>query len=64
MTCVDLTDDQVAVLAAIATHQGVPEHLEPVLDELRCWGWVMPNTLELTGTGQRHVKHPGRGVLG
>ena len=64
LTCVDLTDDQMAVLAAIGTHQCVPEYLEPVLDELRRWGWVMPNTLELTGTGRRHVENARSGLLG
>ena len=52
------------MLAANATHPTVPEHLEPMLDELRRWGWAMPTTLELTGTGRRHVENARPGLLG
>ncbi|MGA9596419.1 MAG: hypothetical protein WBV06_09700 [Acidimicrobiia bacterium] len=64
MSCIDLNDDQGGLLAVIATKQAVPEHMVPLVDDLRRREWMMPNTLELTGTRRRHVENAGPGLLG
>lgn len=49
MSCVDLSDQHRAVLAALASRQPVPEAMEDVLAELVSWGWVMPSGVVLMG---------------
>jgi len=64
MSCTPLTSDQAAVLDLLAHRRPVPEDLTGTVEELRRWGWVMPATDELTGTGWAHAGGVGRGVLG
>ena len=64
MSCTPLTVDQATVLDLLAHRRPVPEHLTETVEELRCWGWVMPGADELTGTGWAHAGGVGRGMLG
>jgi hypothetical protein len=65
MPCVEPSADQRRVLALLARGEPVPNDLAEVVEELRAWGWVMPHTDELTGTGWSHAGVARkRGLLG
>ncbi|HEY5684133.1 MAG TPA: hypothetical protein VIY70_02055 [Acidimicrobiia bacterium] len=49
MSCVPLTPAHIAVLAALADRQPLPDGLEDVFAELVSWGWVMPSGVVLMG---------------
>lgn len=62
MSCVGLTGLQRETLQQLAAGE---EPTDPAtVEELRRWGWVMPGSLELTGSGLAHVEEDTpRGVL-
>ena len=64
MSCIPLTANEATVLELLARRRPVPEHLTETVEELRRWGWVMPSSDDLTGTGWAHAGGVGRGVLG
>lgn len=49
MSCVPLTPAHIAVLAALADRQPLPDGLEDVFAELVSWGWVMASGVVLMG---------------
>jgi hypothetical protein len=61
MTCIFLTPTQKLVLARLAT--GQPPGDEATVEEFRGWGWVMPASYELTGTGLAHAGELPPGIL-
>jgi len=65
VSCIDLPPGHQAVLAALAENRPLPEIVETelVVAELRQWGFVMPTTPTLTGTGWRHTTHLKRGLI-